>query len=346
MSEDNIRQYKRDHNAKNPFGKPAQLHKNQKIDQGRPGSDWGLAQIEWLGIKLEWTCPISHMLSSESELKPDSLLPRLITDAMNRPWEKITNDKELDQTSLYAGLASLARIHKPLNDYDRSSTVEGPSSPPASRGWDALSPFSSPQQNKERDIPSQPVRSSPMSTPAPITPRPKQQSPASSPLSSPPEIIKTPTPHPHQQAWKSTSVSSPTPHGKGKAGIMGIADGLLQGPEDDQVQGDPDSGSEDALDEDVQGKGKRAPHSPLPSSSSATPSSGFPSISKVQLQAEHKPEEEVQHAARLFLDELNNLFRQCVSHRAPNGQWRLWSRTSYGIDCALTPRLLMSEAQE
>ena len=299
---DNIRQYKRDLYSKNPFAKPAQPHKNQKIDQGRPGSDWGLAQIQWLGVKLEWTCPISQVLGSESELKPDSRLRSLITDAMNRPWEEFVNDKDLDERSLNARLASLARIHKPLNDYDRSSTIEAPSSPPASQGRDALSPFSSPQQNQERDISSQHVRSSPVvSIPAPITPRPKQQSPSSSPLSSPPEIIQTPTPRPHQQTGKSTSVPSPTPHGKGKAGIKRIADGLLRGPEDDQVPGDADSGSENALDEDTQGKGKRVLYSALPSSSIG--------VSKVQLQAEYKPEVDVQYVARDFLGELSDHFR-------------------------------------
>ena len=320
MSEENTRQYKRDKTSTNPFGKPTQLHKNQRTDQGRPGSDWGLAQIEWLGIKFEWTCDISQMLSSVSEFQPDSQLQSSIVDAMGMPWEEIISDKNLDQRSLYARLAHLARIDKPLNDYDRSSTIEGPSTPTASQGRDALSPFSSPRQNQERDTPRQHVLSSPSSIPVSITPRPKRQSPWSSPLSSPPAIIKTPTPHPQQQAWKSTSVSSPTLYGKGKAGIKGIADSLLEGRGDDEVQGDPDSGSEDALDEDVRGKGKRTPHSLLPSSSTATPSSEFPSISNTQLQAEHKPEEDVKHAARGFLDELNNHFRRCISHMASHRQ--------------------------
>ena len=310
---------------------------NQKIDRGPPGSDWGLAQIEWLGFKFEWSCDISQMLTSESEWKPDSRLRTLITNAINRPWKEITTDKNLDEESLYAGLAFLAGISKRLPDYDASSSIEAPSPPPASQGRDALSPFSSPLRNQERDISRQHLGSSPMSFPAPITPRPKRQSPSSSPLSSPPEIIKIPSPYPHQQAWKSTSVSSPTPRGKGKARIKGIADGLLQGPEDDQVQGDADSGSEDALDEDIQG---------LPSSSTATPSSGFPGISGAQLRAEHKPEEEVQHAARVFLNELNRQFRRCISDMASPRGWDLESKALCGFDFAVKSRLLMSEGVE
>lgn len=138
MSQENIRQYVRDKASINPFRKPPQIHKNQRTDQGRPGSAWGLPQIEWLGIKVERNCDINQMLSPDSELQPDSQLQRSIVTIMSMPWEDILSSKNLDQNSLYANLDHLAQIIKVLNDYDRSSTIEGWSSQPASQDGDVI----------------------------------------------------------------------------------------------------------------------------------------------------------------------------------------------------------------
>ena len=52
MSDDNIRLYWRDLTSTNPF------ERTTHTNIGRSGSDWGLPQIEWLGVKLEWSCGI------------------------------------------------------------------------------------------------------------------------------------------------------------------------------------------------------------------------------------------------------------------------------------------------
>ena len=403
MSQENSRQYKRDKASINPFEKPAQLHRNQRAAQGRPGSDWGLPQIEWLGIRYEWNCDIDQMLSSDSKFQPGSRLQHAIIDGMSMPWEDIANSKDHDQKSLYANLAHLAQIIKPLSEYDKSSTIEGLSSQPASQTRDAISPFSSPRQRQEPNTPKQNIPSSPPAMPASLTPRPKRQSPFmvqdhgprqpySSPLSSPPAITKTSTPYSQQQVSKSTSAFSPSPHGKGKSGVKRVVDGLHERHGDVESQGDPNSWSdaailqlssrvesEDALVKAAQGKGLPPPHLPLTSSSvtdrwsnlrgkksSASyvaedassdvdypdlkscsssedldyhPSSSqtalkmlsseLPNISKAQLQAEHKSEEDVKYAARVFLDELNNFFHhRCIAeHKESHRQWDLESIT-------------------
>ncbi|KAL9135953.1 MAG: hypothetical protein Q9175_002851 [Cornicularia normoerica] len=402
MSQENIRQYVRDKASINPFRKPPQIHKNQRTDQGRPGSAWGLPQIEWLGIKVEWNCDINQMLSPDSELQPDSQLQRSIITTMSMPWEDILSSKNLDQNSLYANLANLAQITKVLNDYDRSSTIEGWSSQPASQDGDVIPPFSSPRQSQEQNTPTQHIRSSPPSMPASLTPRPQRQSQStsqghdprplfSSPLSSPPAMIKTPPPYSQQQALRSVSASPSKSPYKIVSKVKEVVDYQDVGHKDDGIQGDPTSqldsdlpqsplwySPEDAFDDNAQGKGKRTPHSPLPSSSTTNrwstlrrnknpanhvpedpssdvnpdlesdsssedldyhpsssqapsePSSGnVPNIGKAQLQAEHKSEENVKHAARVFLNELNNLFRnRCKDNQKGSPrQWDLVSRT-------------------
>ena len=160
MSQENTRHYKRDQRSMNPFSKPSQFHKSQRIDQGRPGSDWGLSQIKWLGVKFEWDCDFDQLLSQASEFQPNFRLQRSIIDALNMPWEDVINSKSLDRKSLYANLAKLARIKKSLDDYDKSSTIEGSSSQPASQDHHPLSPLSSPQQIQEPTTPIQHFRSS------------------------------------------------------------------------------------------------------------------------------------------------------------------------------------------
>ena len=208
MSQENIRQYKRDTTAINPFKKPSQPHKNQKTNQGLPGSAWDLPQIEWLGIKFEWSCDIAQMLSSDSEFQPNSQLQRSIVGAWNMPWKDIVNSKDLDKGPLYSNLSQLASISKPLGDYDRSSTLEGSTSEPAPQDRDSIPP--SPEQEQGPSAHIHHIRSSPPSMPGSLSPRLKRRpqftlqdhgprSSSSSPLSSPPATIKSPTPFSQRQ---------------------------------------------------------------------------------------------------------------------------------------------------
>ena len=68
------------------------------------------------------------MLSQDSEFYPDSQLQRSIINDSNMLLKGIINSKSLDYISLYANLAHLAHIIKPLNDYDKYSAIEDPSS--------------------------------------------------------------------------------------------------------------------------------------------------------------------------------------------------------------------------
>ena len=381
MDDEDTRQYRRDQASTNPFGRPPHLHQNQGAKQGEPGSRWGLPQIEWLGIRFSWNCDATHMLSPDSQFQADSQLQRSIINALSMPWEEIINGNDLDHTSLYAALARLAQILKPLEEYDRSSTIEGSS------------------QRQGPSTPIQHIRSSPPQMPASLTPRPNRRSPLtlqgqaprspfSSPLSSPPALINTPTESSQHQASKSTLASSPTPHSKGRPDFKEVVNDEYDSGDED-AQGGPDPwadsfvprlpsryGLEDALGEDAQGKGKRTLHSALKSYSATdrwsnlrgrrnpttdvpehhssdvdqpelksrsppedldyhpsfsqtaldTSLSEFPNISKAQLQAEHKSEEDVQHAARIFLEQLMNFFHdRCMDNH--NGLLRQWDLT-------------------
>ena len=289
MSQANSRQYERDKRSTNPFKKPLQPHKDQGENQGLSGSEWGLPQIEWLGINREWDCDISQILGLDSEFQPDSQLQHSIVDALSMPWEAILKSNDLDQSSLYANLAHLARPVRPLQDYDKSSTIEGPSSQPASQDRDSITPFSSPRQRQEPSTPARRIRSSPPLMPASLTPRPKRQCqspshhhnpqlPFSSPLSSPPATIKPPSLNSPPQALKSTSASRPQPHDQDRLEVGEAVDDQDEGCRDDDAQRisgfKSESGlpqpplrhdSEDALDEDAQGKGKSTSYSSLPS---------------------------------------------------------------------------------
>ena len=173
MSDDNIRLYRRDLTLTNPFGKTTYT-----TGIGRPSSNWGLPQIEWLGVKVEWSCGIDQLLSLESEFRPGSQLQRSISDAMNMLWAKIIDDENIVPISFYGSLSSLARVWTPLGDYDKSSTIEETSSPPVSPGRHDLSPFSTPPRKEERSSAGRPFPSSPPQMPAPYTQDPKRQSPS------------------------------------------------------------------------------------------------------------------------------------------------------------------------
>ena len=220
MSQTNTQQYQRNKVSTNPFGKPPRPHTSQTAGRGVPGSEWKLPQIEWLGIKKQWGCDISQMLSSESEFKPNSQLQSWIVDALSMPWEDITS-KDLSGQFLYSNLAQLARIPSPLDEYDKSSTIQGLSSPPASKGQDPIRFFSSPEQRHKPSTPTQQIPSSPPRMPASVTPRSKRQSqfpsqshnaesPFSSPLSSPPVKLNLRTSASQRQSLPSTSASGPS----------------------------------------------------------------------------------------------------------------------------------------
>ena len=100
----------------------------QKTDQGRRGSEWGLSQMEWLGVKFEWDPDLDHVLRQDSEFQPDWQLQRSIINVLYIPWEDIIKSKGVDNRSLCANLLRLAHIRKPLHDYEKSSTIEGLSS--------------------------------------------------------------------------------------------------------------------------------------------------------------------------------------------------------------------------
>lgn len=283
-SDDNIRLYRRDPTSKNPLVKLPHSQNNRTIDRGPSGSSWGLPQIEWLGIKFEWGCDISQTLGSDSEFQPNAHLQRSIFDATGKPWAEILDQEDIEQVSFYGSLSALAHIRTPLDYYDKSSAIEAPSSP-AAPDRDELSPFSTPPKSQECTTPRQHIRSSPPSMAASPTPRPKGQplvnshsqephTPWSSPLSSPPATIKTPPSYPKYGTKESPLMSSPTPRGNVKSGTKGVY------PSSFQVAVEPTS------------------------SESAT-------ISKDQLEAEHKPEKDVEQAVRSFL----SLLRTCFGNR-------------------------------
>ena len=297
-SEDNIRLYRRDPTSKNPLGKSPHSHINQTIDRGHSGSSWGLPQIEWLGIKVEWGCDISQTLGSESEFQPNAHLQRSIIDATGKPWAEIIDQEHVKNMSFYSSLSALARIRTPLDDYDKSSTIQAPSSP-AAPDRDDLSPFSTPPKNQECTTPPLHIRSSPPSMAASPTPRPKGQPlvnshnqephmPWSSPLSSPPAIIKTPPSYPKYGTKESPLISLPTPRGNVKLGTKGVY------PSSFQVAVEPTS-SEPAT------------------------------ISKVRLEDEHKSEKDVEHAVRTFLYLLGDCFddRCEANEKDSHRQWDL-----------------------
>ena len=294
MSDDNIRVYRRDPTSSNPFGKTT-----GSTDTGLSGSKWGLLQIEWLGIKLEWSCDIHQLVGSESEFQPGSQLQRSISDAMEMPWVNIINDEDLDQGSFYGWLSTLAHVMTPLGEYDKSSTIQAPSSPPVAPHGHKLSPFSTPPRKEDRTTSVTAFPSSPPPIPGPLTPSPKgqslsnfqnqgHQSPWSSPLSSPPAIIKTPPQYPQHGSKRSPALSSPTSCGSASSGIKGIY------PSSAQV----------ALE---------------------TSSSEIPQVSKEQDQAERKPEKVVENVADAFLILLGSCFRdRCKDNPPdPHRQWKL-----------------------
>ena len=361
MSQENIRRYQRGGASENPFSKSKKTHKSQKTDQGLPGSVWGLSQVEWLGVVYEWDCEFNQILSQASEFQPNSQLQRSVDEGLNLSWEEIINNKDLGRQSFYAQLAQLARIQKPLDDYDKSSTIEGSSPQPASQDREHISPSSSSSQRiQEPNTPIQRFRSSPPSTPPSFTSRlkrplfttqnPNPQPPFSSPLSSPPTVIKPPTTFSQRQSLNSESPSQRKLQSKKKS--------------------DPQQnvGSQEAFDEDTQATEKQTLYS-LPPSLSTTdsrktrrlnehsmrrvsdnsssddgpspkrrssledddfhPSSPQAPVevtssearnsAKTQLLAEHKPEEEVQLTARPFLKELMGFFDKTCQNR--RGRW-------------------------
>ena len=214
MSDESSRQYKRDNATTNPFRKPPHPHKNQRAGQGLSGSEWGLPQLEWLYILFTWSCDSAQLLSKNSEILPKSQLQRSILDALNMSWEELVNNKNLDHRSLYGGLVRLARKVEPLDEYDRSSTIEGPLSQPASQDRGPLPTFLSPGQRQEPSTPDRHFPSSPPPMPASRTQRPNGPSPStpqsniSSSVSDPPSVIITPTFNFSQKVLKSVSTSS------------------------------------------------------------------------------------------------------------------------------------------
>ena len=73
----------------------------QETDQGRRGSDWGLSQMEWLGVKFEWDPKPEHVLRQDSEFQPDWQLQRSIINVLNMPWKEIINSKSLDRACIF-----------------------------------------------------------------------------------------------------------------------------------------------------------------------------------------------------------------------------------------------------
>ena len=294
MSDDNIRLYRRDATAPNPFGKTTGL-----TDTGVSGSKWGLPQIEWLGVKIEWSCAINQLLGSESGFQLGSQLQTSISDAMDRPWSHIINDEHIERNTFYGELANLAYITTPLGDYEKSSTIEDPSSPRLSPDRHNLSLFSTPPPKQGGSSPGKHFPSSPLPMPGPLTPSPKGKSlsnfqhqepqpPWSSPLSSPPAIIKTPPQYPQHGSKRWPALSSPTSRGNTSSGIEGVY------PSSTQV----------ALER---------------------PSSKAPKISQEQLQAEDKDEKDVESAAQAFLSLLSECFHDRCKDNPPDPrrQWNL-----------------------
>ena len=334
MSEDNIRQYKRGTEAKNPLGKPP-----PKQDQGLPGSDWALPQIEWLGIKLEESCDISQMLDPASQFQPDSQLQKSITNALNMPWEVITEDESIDGLSLYGQLASLARIIPPTQDYERSTTTEGSSSASGSEGRGSISPFTSPSR--------------PPLTPTLRTPPSHRQNEPQSPYSSPsrpPSIIKTPRPSP-QQSRQQVPLSTPplmTPPPKGES--LTFQDDLddssdLSSPPSVIItppglwRGKTLEVSESAV--------IKIPPELRQGNSLKAPRNEFAPIPKAQLQDEHKPEDDVKHTTRVFF---YWLLKHFLNHCRDNGtdphrEWDLRMEVQYENNMILKSRLLTNTAQ-
>ena len=81
----------------------------QKTDQGQPGSDWVLSQVEWLSIKFEWGRDLDLMLSQDSEFQPNS---QLQLSTMDLSWKKIINNKSFDNTSPYCKSALSCSRHE------------------------------------------------------------------------------------------------------------------------------------------------------------------------------------------------------------------------------------------
>ena len=277
------------------------------------------------------------------------------------PWEDVINSKHLNRTSLYASLAKLARIQKPLDDYDKSCTIEGSSCQPLSQDRNPISPLSSPQQLQEPSTPIQHHRRSPPSIPPSFTPRSKQPPPFtlqnanpdtifSSPLSSPPTIIKPLTPSSQRQSLNSESPSQRKLQSKKNSerqeavGSGETPDEDAQATENQTPHSHPPSSSvtdsrntrgrnknpvryvsDNSLSDDDPNPKRRAfvkDDDFYPSSSQApseVTSSEAHNITKGQLPIEHKPEDDVKFTARLFLKELMGFFDQrCQDH---HGQW-------------------------
>ena len=323
MSADNIRVYKRNLYSTNPFGKTTPT-----TNAGLSGSDWGLPQIEWLGVKLEESCGVEQLLGSESEFQTGSQLQRSISDAMDMAWAKIIEDKNIDRNSFYGQLSSLARVRTPLGNYEKSSTIEETSSPPVSPDRRSLSPFSTPLRKEERTSPGRQFSSSPPQMPAPHTPDPKRQSlsnfqnqghqsPWSSPLSSPPAIIKTPPQYPQHDTKMSHGPQSPG------SSPLSSPPAIIRTPppyhQHDTTRSPAPSSPMSLENASSESKGVYESSSQV---ASEPPSSNILKIPREQLQAERKAEKDVEDAARSFLGLLAN----CIGDPSaldPRRQWDL-----------------------
>lgn len=355
MSQQNSRRYQREQASENPF------RKSQKSNQGRPGSDWGLAQVEWLDISYEWDCDFDKILTEASQFQANSQLQRFIIEGLNLPWSDIINNENLDRRSLYAELANLARIQKPLDIYEKSSTFEGSSPQPASQDREPISPHcSSSQRIQDPNTPIQRFRSNPPSTPPSFTSplkrppstlqNPNPQSLFSSPLSSPPTVIKSPSTSSQRQSLNSESPSQRRLQSKKKSDsqqTLGSQEAFNEDSQSTEKQtlsslppllsttrsrktrglnepsvrqlsdisssdDDPSPKRRSSLEDDD--FYPSSPQAPLEVTSGEARNSA-----KAQLLAEHKPEEDVQATAKVFLTELiNHFIKRCQEGR---GQW-------------------------